>query len=120
MAREPGFFTGVYLINLCVTEGAVFVVLMGYVLWRANGGAEGLVLPLGAALVLSLVLPILFYPFARTTWAAIDLAMTPLELEEIVEAVESTHRTADETPNGDDGRGRNGVSDAPRGTPPPT
>ena len=31
--------------------------------------------------MIAVAAPILFYPFARTIWSAIDLAMRPLELE---------------------------------------
>ena len=37
----------------------------------------------------AVVVPIAFYPRSLTVWAAIDLAMTPLELEEIVDAADA-------------------------------
>lgn len=35
-----------------------------------------------------------FYPFARTLWSALDLAMTPMELDEILEAAEASDEPA--------------------------
>ena len=32
-----------------------------------------------AGLAVAAVLPVFFYPFSKTTWTAVDLAMTPLE-----------------------------------------
>jgi uncharacterized protein (DUF983 family) len=86
--REPGFFVGAYLINFAITEGLLFLAVMGFVIVAANDGNRGLTVPLVVGLVVAVVAPILFYPFARTIWSAIDLAMRPLELDEIVEAQE--------------------------------
>jgi uncharacterized protein (DUF983 family) len=87
--REPGFFVGAYLINFAITEGLLFLAVMGFVLVAANDGNRGLTVPLVVGLVVAVVAPILFYPFARTIWSGIDLAMRPLELDEIVEAQET-------------------------------
>jgi uncharacterized protein (DUF983 family) len=87
--REPGFFVGAYLINLAITEGLLFLAVMGFVLVAANDGNRGLTVPLVIGLAVAVIAPILFYPFARTIWSAIDLAMRPLELDEIVGASES-------------------------------
>ena len=40
-------------------------------------------------MVTAVVVPIAFYPCSLTVWAGIDLAMTPLELEEIVDAADA-------------------------------
>lgn len=75
-AREDGFFLGAFVINFAVTElalGAVLAVLIGL---EAGGGA-----PIGpfiaVAVVVTVTVPIVFYPFAKTLWSAIDLAMHP-------------------------------------------
>ena len=40
-----------------------------------------------ACAAVAVVVPIVFYPISYTVWAAIDLAMRPLEPSEIAEAV---------------------------------
>jgi uncharacterized protein (DUF983 family) len=79
-AREAGAFTGVYLVNFAVTESLMFVVLMVYVLWRGVTGTETPLLPfLAGCVVFAVAAPVVFYPFAATTWAAMDLLMRPLD-----------------------------------------
>ncbi len=87
--REPGFFIGAYLINFAIVEGLLFVVVMAFVFVLANDSRAGIVAPLAIGAVLAVAGPLAFYPYSRTIWSAIDLAMTPLELEEIVAAQEA-------------------------------
>jgi hypothetical protein len=98
--REPGFFVGAYLINFAITEGLLFLAVMGYVLVAANDGNRGLTVPLVVGLSVAVLAPVLFYPYARTIWSAIDLAMRPLELDEIVAASEwlDQRRSAGDSP----------------------
>lgn len=85
--REEGNFTGVYLVNIAVTESLLFAALMGYVLWRGVTGRDAPIWPfLTGCLVFAVVAPILFYPFAASTWAAMDLLMRPLDPIEQAEA----------------------------------
>jgi hypothetical protein len=42
-----------------------------------------------AGVLIGLLAPVVFYPFSRTVWSAIDLGMTPLEPEELREAEEA-------------------------------
>ncbi len=86
-AREEGFFTGVYLINFSVTLGLMFVALMVFVLQRAITGSTGPLWPILTVCAAFAVLgPVLLYPIAATTWAALDLASRPLEPHEEAEA----------------------------------
>jgi Protein of unknown function (DUF983) len=75
-AREDGFFMGAFVINFAVTEGALGVVLAVLIGLEASGGA-----PLGpiiaAAIAVTIVVPVVFYPFSKTLWTAIDLFMHP-------------------------------------------
>jgi uncharacterized protein (DUF983 family) len=75
-AREEGFFLGAFVINFVVTEAALGIVLAVFIGLEAGGGA-----PLGpiiaAAVLVTVAVPLLFYPFSKTLWAAIDLAMHP-------------------------------------------
>lgn len=75
--RENDFFLGAYVVNLGVTEGLLFLGLFGYILAAVNDPDLGLAPVLGVALVLAVAGPLLFFPFSRTIWAAIDLAMRP-------------------------------------------
>jgi uncharacterized protein (DUF983 family) len=84
--REEGFFTGVFLVNFAATLAVMWVVLMAYTLWRSatDGGNSLPVLAIGIAI--GLLMPVLFYPVAVTTWAALDLVLRPLEPEEEADA----------------------------------
>lgn len=85
--REEGFFAGVFLLNFSITLAVLWLVLMGYVLWRAGTDADsGLTVILVACVAIGVVVPIVFYPVAATTWAALDLVMRPLEPDEEAEA----------------------------------
>jgi uncharacterized protein (DUF983 family) len=73
---EEGFFLGAFTINLAVTEGILLLSLFGYIfLLAATGGDVPVVPVMVVCFTLAVVLPVLFYPFARTIWAAIDLAL---------------------------------------------
>ncbi|MEZ5180915.1 MAG: DUF983 domain-containing protein [Acidimicrobiales bacterium] len=90
--REPGFFTGAYLINFAITEGFLFVLLMAFMVWKVQRPDAGIAAPLGIGLVLAVVLPVLFYPFARTIWSALDIAMHPIEPDEAADAAAASAR----------------------------
>lgn len=79
--RENDFFLGAYVINLGITEGLLAVVLLVYLL-RVTADSEPTKLAVWPVLSLGLAIavgaPILFFPFSRTIWAAIDLAMRPV------------------------------------------
>ncbi|MGH9165131.1 MAG: hypothetical protein ACRDZW_06425 [Acidimicrobiales bacterium] len=76
--REGDFFLGAYVVNLAVTEGLLAIALSAYILRLAAGGSSASVPVLVGAVVLAVVAPVVFFPFARTIWAAIDLAMRPV------------------------------------------
>lgn len=86
-AREPGYFTGVYLVNFGLVLAVLFVEVMGFAVLLANRPDAPVLPPLLLGLVIAVAMPVIFYPFARTTWSALDLAMTPMELDEILDAV---------------------------------
>lgn len=80
---EEASFLGAYVLNLALTEGALAAVLFGFILMRAgsdDGGPLWPVFALGGAV--AVVLPVAFYPFSRTLWAAIDLAARPTSGDE--------------------------------------
>jgi len=76
--REEGFFLGAYVMNLGVTEGLVIVGGIIPCIILLAGDPEASVIPvLVVALTLAVVAPIVFYPFSRTLWSAIDLIIRP-------------------------------------------
>lgn len=87
--REPGFFVGAYLINFAIAEGILFVLLMGFIFWKATHPDAGVLVPAVVGVALGVVAPMVFYPFSRTIWSAFDLLMTPLEMGEIVAAADA-------------------------------
>lgn len=85
--REEGFYTGVYFINICACEGFILVPLLIYVVWRGATDSNGPLWPVLTACVgFAVVAPIVAYPFAATTWAALDLVLRPLEPDEEADA----------------------------------
>jgi uncharacterized protein (DUF983 family) len=85
--REEGFLAGVYLVNFTVTIFLMWVVLMTYIIWRAGTGSDDALWPIMVICVaIGLFVPIVAYPFAAATWAALDLVMRPLEPDEEADA----------------------------------
>lgn len=80
--RESDFFLGAYVINLAVTEGLLVLALFAYVLRAVSDPTTPSVPVIVAALVFAVGAPLAFFPFSRTIWAAIDLAMRPVPMEE--------------------------------------
>jgi len=76
--REEGFFLGAYAINLLIAEflglGAAIVLLV-----RANLS----LLPMELiAVAVAIGLPLLFFPFSRTLWLALDAFLHPAGIRE--------------------------------------
>jgi uncharacterized protein (DUF983 family) len=84
---EEGFFLGAYTLNIALVLTLLSIDLFAYGL--ATG--ELLAVPpwtlVVAAVVIAVAVPLLGYPFSKTTWSAIDLAMHPQEPIEQAEAV---------------------------------
>ncbi len=94
-SREEGFVTGVFLVNFGVTLAVLWVVVMGWVLWRSITDSTAAIWPvLAGCIAVAIVVPVVFYPRAAATWAALDLAMRPLEPEE--EATAATWLAAED------------------------
>jgi len=100
-AREEGFVVGVYFINLTIVEGLLFVLVMAFIAVLANDPEASLVPPLAVGGVLAVLAPIVAYPYARSIWTALDLAMRPLELDEILAARDHVNRGSDEAAGAD-------------------
>jgi hypothetical protein len=79
--RIEGHWLGAIGINTIVSLGAVLVALVAGLVATFP---ELPLLPLITANVtVAVVVPILFHPFSRTLWTAIDIAMRPLEPHEV-------------------------------------
>jgi uncharacterized protein (DUF983 family) len=87
-SREEGFFIGALFVNFAVTEGVLFAWLVAAFLLTLPD-APVLLIAAGAVVVCAVV-PLLCYPFSKTIWAAIHLAMEPLN--EVEQADAAAHR----------------------------
>lgn len=83
--REPGFRLGAWFLNYLFVAILHLVAVMVWIVWRSNNPG-GVMWPMVIAATTIIVIPILTYPWSLTLWSAVDLAMTPLELREIVDA----------------------------------
>lgn len=73
---EEGFFLGALTISIGVAQGFVMLVLLAYIVVRASRDDGVALAPfLIPAGIMTVVLPILCYPFAKTLWAAVDCIM---------------------------------------------
>lgn len=72
-AREHGYFLGSMLVNLVVAEFLTVAVIVALFVFTDLSWIwmELIVLPM------ALGLPLLFWPFARTLWIAVDLLVSP-------------------------------------------
>jgi uncharacterized protein (DUF983 family) len=71
--REEGAFLGSLAINYGVT-GVSTIATVGVMLARSLPDPSIFTIT-ATAILMTLFLPLLFYPFAKTTWAAIDVLM---------------------------------------------
>jgi len=76
--REDGYFLGAYAVNLLfalfVGLGGALLLIFGTPLRDA-----ALLWQEAVAVLLAVVLPILFFPYSRTLWMALDLQVDPPE-----------------------------------------
>ena len=71
--REEGFFLGAYVINLVLAEGAaILLLIIGFAVTLPDPPIGKLV---AIGLGLSLVVPLIGYPFSKTVWTALDQIM---------------------------------------------
>ena len=82
--REEGFFLGVYFINIFITQLVVIAfIAVAFALTLPDSPTPAI---LAGALLLAVLVPVVIYPWCRTGWAAVHLAMQPLEPEEEADA----------------------------------
>jgi uncharacterized protein (DUF983 family) len=80
--REPGHWYGSWFLNLCVVQlvAVVYLIVAAAVSWPEAPGIDVAV----EAVLVTLASTLLFFPFSRTIWCAIDLAMKPLDFTDDV------------------------------------
>jgi uncharacterized protein (DUF983 family) len=83
--RQDGFVLGAMTVNIAVAMFLFAVIAVVGVALTAPDIAVAK-LTVVAAVVTGLT-PVVFYPFSKTVWAAIDLAMRPLDPHEEADAV---------------------------------
>lgn len=81
--REEGFFLGAYVVNLAVTEGllVVFAIIPAIIIFGANPDRSLTPLIL-SGLVAAVFGPVVFYPFSKTLWTALELMLRPSDAAE--------------------------------------
>lgn len=83
--RIEGHWIGALGLNTIVTFGILMVTLVfGLIVTFPDFPIASLI---GLNVGVALVVPALFFPFSRTLWTAIDVAMRPLEPHEVDWAV---------------------------------
>ena len=70
---SDAFFLGAFAINFGVTELVLAIIIFFGFLLTWPDTPTGLLIAI--ACVETIVVPLVFYPFSKTIWAAIDLAM---------------------------------------------
>jgi hypothetical protein len=78
--RIPGQWLGSWFLNICLAQTVVVLILLlgvGFT-WPD----PPMVLISVSAAVAALAVPFAFFPWSRTIWLAIDLAMRPLEFDD--------------------------------------
>ncbi len=78
---EGDYFVGAYLFNLMAVELILFVCVCGFVYFTWPDPPWDLITYVTGFLMLAGC--VLCYPFAKTTWLAVDIAIRPLSDEEL-------------------------------------
>ncbi|MEZ5144971.1 MAG: DUF983 domain-containing protein [Acidimicrobiales bacterium] len=78
--RAPGQWLGSWFLNVILVQTVVCVLLFAAVAatWPDTPSSLLIGLAVGAAVIV----PLAFFPFSRTLWTAIDLAMKPIHFDE--------------------------------------
>jgi uncharacterized protein (DUF983 family) len=80
--RAPGQWLGSWFLNVCLAQMVAVLFLIVAVIAAWPNPLSPLVVAGGVAATAAWV--VFFFPFSRTIWCAIDLAMKPLEFEDDV------------------------------------
>lgn len=83
--RVEGHWIGSLGLNTIVSFGALLIsVVVGFAVTTPDPPVGVLI---GVSLAVALVVPVVFFPWSRTIWSAIDLLMRPLEPDDEVDPV---------------------------------
>ena len=86
---------GALTVNTMVTFGAILVVL---VVGMIASYPDLAVVPIvSGCLIVAVVVPVVIFPFTYTVWAAVDLAMHPLQPADVEDAARAMAARAGET-----------------------
>lgn len=85
---EEDFFLGAMMFNLVLAEGALAVLIVGFLIAMWPDVPWTFLTYGGIALML--IAPVVFYPLSKTIWLAVDLMLRPPDDEEM-----EWHRTSD-------------------------
>ena len=79
--REPGQYVGAVFINTVVALVVMLATIVGLLIATYPDMPAVPIMAISATV--ALVVPLLFYPYSRTIWLAIDLTMNPLRSGEV-------------------------------------
>jgi hypothetical protein len=82
--REQGYWLGTVIVNTAVTFG--LFIIIGVTIAVASWPEVPWDIVLIVTLAFNALFPVLFYPFSKTIWVALDLAFRPLETDEVTAA----------------------------------
>lgn len=74
--REDGYFIGGYALNLVISESLALFLAVWLLFFTSLRSAPLLTQEI-VAVSLALLLPLLFFPYSRTFWMALDLTIHP-------------------------------------------
>lgn len=80
--REEGLFLGAYVINLALVQVVLLLGALVYVAVLASERSVGAGPVVASGVGVAVAGPVLFYPFSRTIWSAIELIMRPADAAE--------------------------------------
>lgn len=81
--RVPGQWLGSWFLNVCLAQILAIGIVLGGVIAAYPDPPLGVIGLVGGTVMV--VFPFWFFPYSRTIWVAIDLAMRPLEFAEDVD-----------------------------------
>ncbi len=79
-AREEGFFLGAYVMNLVIAQGLVMLLAVIPTIVMLNADPDASLVPvIVGGLVGAVLAPLVFYPYSKTLWVAIELILRPVD-----------------------------------------
>ncbi|HEX2172320.1 MAG TPA: DUF983 domain-containing protein [Dehalococcoidia bacterium] len=86
--REPGYFTGAIVTNYFIAIGW-FVVLLVAAIILSESIPVWTVVQWGAVAI-AIASPLIFWPFSKTLWVALDISLRPVQPEDIAHSGSSS------------------------------